>query len=60
MRNPAILLAILLMMPPLLGAADLSRWEDDFSDPAKLLQEMGVETSKFGTSNNETLAGLSM
>lgn len=60
MRNSAILLAILLMMPPLLGAADLSRWEDDFSDPAKLLQEMGVETSKFGTSNKEILAGLSV
>ena len=38
MRNSAILLAILLMMPPLLGAADLSRWEDDFSDSAKLAE----------------------
>lgn len=36
MRNPATTLAILLAVLPALSAADLSRWEDDFSDPTTL------------------------
>ena len=34
-KSPLIL-AILFTMLPALGAADLSRWQDDFSDPATL------------------------